>query len=336
MLIKSLQTFAGYIPLGLLQNFSRQRLLMPFYHTISDKKLPHIEHLYQVRNTKLFSKDLEYLLEHFSPIDLHQLIQFVEKGKALPKNAFFLSFDDGLSECYHIIAPILKKKGIPATFFLNSDFLDNKSLMFRYKASYLIEELQHRNNIDTIIKKHFSKYQLPYLNVKESLLQVRWHHEALLNDLAQEFGIDFNTFLETQQPYLNSQQVKEMQVDGFTFGSHSQNHPTYNKISLDDQIAQTTISQDFVSNQFNPRHKVFAFPFTDVGVSKAFFDRVLLKDNFQLTFGGAGLKHELIKGQLQRFGIETQQNQTVRQLIHSEYFYFMIKSLFRKNTIRRD
>lgn len=333
-LIQTLHAFSSFIPLGLLQSISQQRLLSLFYHTISDNDLAHIKHLYKVRDSRTFRQDLDYLLQHYEPIDLSQLIEHAQKGKALPKNAFFLTFDDGLSECYHVIAPILKEKGIPATFFLNSDFVDNKALMFRYKASYLIELLLTYKEADSILRKHFHQYQLPYKNIY-SLLKVRWLQQAMLDDIAQEIGVDFKAFLREQQPYLSQQQIQNMLEDGFTFGSHSQNHPMYQSIPLEQQINQTLLSQQYVHEQFQLPYKVFAFPFTDTGVSKAFFKRIIEEEKFQLTFGGAGIKHETIVGQLQRFGIETQDNTSIKSLIHSEYCYYLIKALFRKNTIHR-
>lgn len=335
-LIKSLQLFSSSIPLSWLKTISRQDFLAIFYHTISDQELPHIKHLYRVRGTALFEKDLDYLLKHFTPIGLNELIEAVHQHKKLPSNAFFLTFDDGLAECYHTIAPILKKKGIPATFFLNSDFVDNKALMFRYKASYLIEELTKRQVSTTEVALLFRKHKVTFLDLKSALLSVRWHQEALLDDLARSFEIDFNAFLNDQKPYLSQEQISQMIEDGFTFGSHSQNHPTYNRIDLSSQIEQTLLSQAFLNQHFQLPYQTFAFPFTDSGVSKAFFDKILGEEKFPLTFGGAGLKHEVIKGQLQRFGMETQQLNTPKQLIHTEYCYYIIKSIFRKNTIYRN
>ena len=208
--------------------------------------------------------------------------------------------------------------------------------MFRYKASFLIEKLKGEKNIDLLLKKHFKNYQLPYSNIKDSLLSVRWHQQALLDELALETGIEFNAFLQKQKPYLDTNQIKEMILDGFTFGSHSQNHPTYSKLNIDEQISQTLSSQEFTTNNFTLNYKVFAFPFTDAFVSKAFFERILEKEGFQLTFGGAGLKHELIKGHLQRFGMENSKLKTAQKMIHTEFCYYIIKSLFRKNIIQRD
>lgn len=334
-LIQSLHFFSRSIPLPWLRALSGQRFISIFYHTISNQELPHIKHLYRVRNTTLFEQDLDYLLKFFTPIGITELIEAIYHKKPLPSNAFFLSFDDGLAECYHVIAPILKRKGIPATFFINSDFVDNKGLMFRYKASYLIEELSKQSIPHSKIAPFFKSYQLPFSDLKSSLLSVRWLQQNLLDDLAAAFDVDFNSFLKQQEPYLTQQEISQMIADGFTFGSHSQNHPTYNAIELKDQIQQTLLSQTYLKEVFQLPYQIFAFPFTDSGVSKAFFDKILGEEKFQLTFGGAGLKHETIQGQLQRFGMETQQLNSPKQLLHTEYCYYIIKSIFRKNTIYR-
>jgi peptidoglycan/xylan/chitin deacetylase (PgdA/CDA1 family) len=130
-------------------------------------------------------------------------------------------------------------------------------------------------------------------------------------------------------------QIQQLLDQGFDIGSHSQNHPTYNLLSLEQQIAQTVQGQQLLEQQFELPHRVFAFPFTDYGVSRAFFERILRQEQFQLTFGGAGLKKESIKGQIQRFGVETQQSTPLRTTLHTEYCYFLIKAIFGKNTIQR-
>ena len=69
------------------------------------------------------------------------MIAFVNGEKQLSQGKVFLSFDDGLREVYTIIAPILKERGLPATFFITTDFIDNKKLFYRNKASLLIEAI---------------------------------------------------------------------------------------------------------------------------------------------------------------------------------------------------
>ncbi len=135
-----------FFPVELLTKITGKNTIFPFYHIVSNDKVPHVEHLYPIRTTQKFEQDLDFFLNHYTPIEIDDIIDSTLHGKPLKKNSFLLSFDDGLSEVYDIIAPILLRKGIPAIFFINSGFIDNKDLFFRYKASILIEKLKNDNS----------------------------------------------------------------------------------------------------------------------------------------------------------------------------------------------
>src|SRR5690606_19551070 len=121
---------------------------LPTYHSITDHTPDHLKFLYKPRTKKEFLNDLEFILKIYKPIDLQQLIRIVHKKEEVSNNLFHISFDDGLKECYEVIAPILKQKGIPATFFINPSFIGNKNLMFRYKASILINKILKEKRTD--------------------------------------------------------------------------------------------------------------------------------------------------------------------------------------------
>ena len=70
---------------------------------------------------------------------------------------FLLSFDDGLSSFYQTIAPILEEESIKAINFVNTDFLDNRELFFRYKVNLIIDKLKH-GPISDSQKKEVQKY----------------------------------------------------------------------------------------------------------------------------------------------------------------------------------
>ena len=112
-----------------MSNLSNQRLIIPLYHSLKAyENQDFISPLYQLRTVETFEKDLEYFLKHFKPISLEDLI-LLNKKKEQPKTpSFHITFDDGLSSFYQVAAPLLEKKGIPATCFLNNDFIDNQEL----------------------------------------------------------------------------------------------------------------------------------------------------------------------------------------------------------------
>ncbi len=327
-----IQKISSVIPSKLLINGVDMKIILPFYHTISNNKLAHIKHLYQLKNEKQFINDLDYLLKYYQPINYLQLKKHFYKEKIITKKSFFLSFDDGLSECYDIIAPILKKKGIPATFFLNSHFIDNKSLFYRYKISLIIEEIINNSKNKNKLLNYIQKDNHLNINIFDWLKQIKYSDKNKLNEIAELINLDFNEFLKKEKPYLTTVQINKLIADGFSIGCHSVNHPEYKKLSLKEQVEQTNNSSDFICKKFNLNYKIFAFPFTDAKVSKTFFN-IIFKNNFELTFGTFGLKHHFSEKNIERIPMEIS-NLKAKNIIKYEYFYYFLKSFFGKNNIK--
>lgn len=318
-----------YIPPKSLQKLTGQRLILPFYHAVSNEDLPHIKHLYGVTGVDKFVADLDFLLKYYEPIDYHQFRDLALRNVLPEQPSFLLSFDDGLSEFYSLIAPILKRKGISAICFLNSGFVDNKELFYRYKASLLIEELRKNPESLRLLPADFDRPK-----VEQEILAVTYQNKAVLDEIAKSISFDFDSFLAERKPYLNSDQIEELINQGFYFGAHSIDHPEYQLISFEEQIRQTKESVDFVSDRFSVDYKIFSFPFTDYNVSKKFFSYIESNNLVDFSFGTAGQKKDTSIHNFQRIPFEIT-GFSARKIHNAELFYYLLKAPFGKNIIRR-
>ena len=92
------------LPLIFLIKLSGIKVIFPFYHTVSNNPPAHVKHLYKVRTVTQFRKDLDFLTKYYTST---QTVS--EEHNKITQNNFYLSFDDGLSESYDVIIPILKE-----------------------------------------------------------------------------------------------------------------------------------------------------------------------------------------------------------------------------------
>ena len=122
---------------------SNQNMINVFYHSVSNEYLPHISPLYKLKSIAEFENDIDFILKHFNPVSINEIQQIVAENKIFSKPSFHISFDDGLREVYTNVLPILKAKGIPATVFVNSNFVGNRNLFYRYKVALLIDRLKN-------------------------------------------------------------------------------------------------------------------------------------------------------------------------------------------------
>ena len=265
-------------------------VLFPCAHMVSDDKPVHVRHLYPFKDIRKFSDDLDHLARHFRPIDIPEIIECLRQGRELPRNSFLYSFDDGFSEMHSVVAPILKRKGLPAIFFLNPDFLDNKKLFYRCKISLIIHRLEAKGTISASRLQVASQLGLPKEStvddLRKALLGMDQSHDPVLDLIAESLDMSFEDYLSTIKPFLNTDQVNDLVKDGFRIGGHSMDHPVFEKIPLEKQLSQACDSVDMLVKQFNLPYRLFAFPFSDRNISSQFFDRIAGPDpRIELFFG---------------------------------------------------
>ena len=168
-----------------LAGFMGQKTIFPFYHVVSNEYLPHLSHLYPYRNESQFEEDLDTMLKVYKPVSIEDYLKGSPRSGEKPQIVF--SFDDGLIECHQYIAPLLKKKGVPAIFFLNNDFIDNRGLFFRYKASLLLEHIGR----DPLLLVQAAQYMnIPAEQVKKAILMITYKQRFLLDGLSMDLGFD--------------------------------------------------------------------------------------------------------------------------------------------------
>jgi len=327
---------SGLFPFRTLQSFNNYKIIFPFYHLVANERVPHVVHLYPYKSEREFEKDLDFLLKHYKPVSLSEFRQQHVQGKSPDYNSFLLTFDDGLKEFKEVIVPILLKKGIPAVNFLNSGFIDNKDLFFRYKASLLVEEIQQNKvdwrNLTRLFREHGYKE-----DIKRTLLGISYHEREFLDIVAGHLGVSFRDYLETEKPYMTSEDIKSLTKIGFDFGGHSIDHPEYWNLDLGDQIRQTLSSIDTVTNLTNSDFRLFSFPFSDEWVKGAFFGNDAIISKVDLLFGTSGMKKEQHSGHFQRIALEMREGKAnAEAILRYEYMCFFFKIFLNRNTIYRN
>lgn len=318
-----------------LMHISKREIILPFYHTVSDMHLSHLTHLYPVLSVQRFTEDLDFLLKYYQPIDHQQLIDHQNGTNPLHQPSFFLSFDDGLAECEEIIAPILLQKGIPATFFLNTAFIDNKDMFFRLKTSLLMERMHHVKMTDNqilSIKSILAPYSISFEQALD-LKKITYTNRHILEDIALVLSVNFQSFLHEYKPYLSSEQIQSLINQGFNIGSHSVDHAYFPELSEDEQVNQVLQSVRFLKDNFGVDSRMFSFPFTDFNVNVSFFERI--KSEVDVSFGTSNLKKDCICTNLQRIPMELPDKDNAEQIITDAYLRFIAKMLLGKQTIQR-
>jgi peptidoglycan/xylan/chitin deacetylase (PgdA/CDA1 family) len=249
------------------------------------------------------------LLTHFRAVHPEELILASQTGQKLSPDGFLLSFDDGLSEAYDTIAPILQQKGISAFFFLNPAFLDNRELFYRCKLSLVLDALEFQKPGEAVLERMSGLLGIPGTEktvIQSAVLAVNYLNRKLADDLGDCLELSFDEYLKKVKPYLLTEQVKELIRKGFYFGAHSLDHPNYRLISLEEQLFQTRESCKYMRRSFGISYTAFSFPHEDAGVKQVFFDELQREPSpsIDVFFGTQNQKIEIQNRMFHRFNAE--------------------------------
>lgn len=306
-------------------------VFFPFFHAVSNQVLPHIRQLYSTRNTAEFESDLDYLLKYFEPVKMSEFLAG-GRGKETRKPPMVLSFDDGLIQCHQEILPVLLRKGIPATFFLNNHFIDNKDLFFRYKVSLLMELLPGKSEAE---KKQASRIlQCPLPDIGSRLLGLSYLERELADRLSNQWSYSFEAYMSAHPVYLSSHHIVDMVEKGFEMGSHGLDHPQFSLLPAGESLDHIRQSLEDLQLRFGLDYKYFSFPFTDFGVQDETIKELFRRNIIEAGFGTAGLKEDMGPYYFQRVPMEFR-GLDAKQILRGELKRRRVRKLAGKNRVSR-
>lgn len=74
-----------------------------------------------------FETYCSFFRRHFTVMPLSEIVSRIESGAEVSRS-LAVTFDDGYRDNYELAAPILRRLGLPATFFVVSDFIDSDTV----------------------------------------------------------------------------------------------------------------------------------------------------------------------------------------------------------------
>ncbi len=192
-----------------------------------------------------FAAQCDHLAARYHPISLTETHRTFKNGDALPSNAVVITIDDGYRDFYTSAFPILKSRGIPATVFLVTEFLDGRLWLWTEQVQYAIEHTSRRECEIPIDSR--APLRLSLLSpvqraqaigaIKQALKTIPNHARlATLAALPEILGVQIPESPPAGCEPLAWDQVREMARSGIEFGGHTRTHPILSRIELEDEL----------------------------------------------------------------------------------------------------
>lgn len=271
---------------------------VPLYHFVSDEPPVFLTTLYKVFSVKQFQKHLDFYLRYFTPIGLEDFPYL--KDKKFRKPPMLLTFDDGFRNFYEVVFPILYAKGIPSAIFVCNDFVEQKQAFYRLKVGAILAQLN-----DEKWQQHPSLRS--FKSIKKCKKYIRsWYQnqKEVLDTCFQDFYPDFDE-KNLKDLFMGKDELEKLYKKGVAIGGHSSTHPNFELLSTEEQLNEAKLSMQFVKENFPQSVYAFAFPFSDKGLQREFFQQAEEQGVFDISFGTGGWKKSANPNHYQRLAVES-------------------------------
>jgi len=242
----------------------------------------------------VFEQQMCFLLQHFTPVKASRIQ--TDLGREI---RFAVTLDDGYEDNYRIAAPILKKLGIPATFYVVSDFVGTDRLFWWEQIADLMRrsnqfelDLQavvpgfYRGNGNTSVLPMQSSADRGYA-YEQLCARIRGGLHADIPVQVKRAAEYFNVPVREQgRDYglMNWDQLNDLVSQGFEIGGHTATH--CNVVGADETLLQRELieSMNVIEAKLDIPVESFAYPYGMFETSSKVVTNLLARTNCKAAF----------------------------------------------------
>lgn len=207
-----------------------------------------------------FEAQMRALTSHFRLLPLSEAVRRLKAG-SLPARAACVTFDDGYADNAEIALPILKRCGVPATFFIATGYLNGG----RMWNDTVVEALR-RAGISTLTLEDTQAGALAIDSPEAKRRAIKkllsaWKYlpfgerQARADALAVSLGSDLPNDL-----MMRDDQVRELRTAGMEIGAHTETHPILARIPAAEARSEVIRSRDYLQALLGQPIGLFAYP----------------------------------------------------------------------------
>ncbi len=248
------------------------RLLVLNYHRVGESTRTLFDSGIYSCTADEFDWQVAWLKKRFVFPTLEEAADIIH-GRTVPKkNSVLITFDDGYRDNYQIAFPILKKHGVPGTFFLPTAFVGTGNLPWWDQIAYLIKisskqriSLTYPDKMEFDITRRFRAQSIRSILTAFKTPRTT-DPERFIRELGEACGTQ--TVTEAPEPcFMSWDEAREMTRGGMSFGSHTHSHEIISKLPYSRQLEELTQSKAILERELQTPIQTLAYP---VGAADSF------------------------------------------------------------------
>jgi peptidoglycan/xylan/chitin deacetylase (PgdA/CDA1 family) len=207
-----------------------------------------------------FDGQMRALSRFFTPLPLGEGVERLRRG-TLPAHAACVTFDDGYRDNADVALPILRRHGVPATFFIATGYLNggrmwNDTVVESIRASTLPEVDLKSFGIGVV---RLSTPELRRKAIREILAALKHlGSEERRTKVAEIEALSGNPL--PRDLMMRDDDVRALRTSGMEIGAHTATHPILTRLSSADARREINESRECLAGILNEPVSLFAYP----------------------------------------------------------------------------
>ncbi|MGB8013333.1 MAG: polysaccharide deacetylase family protein [Terriglobales bacterium] len=242
--------------------FAKPRAAVLMYHSVVEDPAQTANTIRISQSRASFESQMSALARRFNPVSMEQITEFAAAGRRLPRRPVAVTFDDGFADNYDVALPILRRYGIPATFYILVDAVETGTspwyvrLTFAFRTT-TVGEWKHPENGRT--------FQLGRADDKNAALNMAWDEGAARAGGAQEqFVRQIENSLQVNpldaRLMMNWDQVRALKKAGHIIGGHTLSHPNLAHIAEEEARREIRGCKERLEEKLGEPIEHFSYP----------------------------------------------------------------------------
>lgn len=240
------------------------KLLVLVYHRI----LPEVTFnpLNTVVSVRTFIRQLDTLACKYPMISLQDAMAQCRSGRETAGVQVVLTFDDGYWDSYEVAFPILQKKGLPAAFFVVTNYIDSDRPVWDWEIVMLLNAHREITDVEVegiALRQKRNEPRMTFAGrVLERIKSADMETTRKVVEILKRQSRDYPGLHSLEDgACMRWEQVRTMCQNGMEIGSHSQSHRSLARIPLEEAIREITKSKQIIEDNTKGNCAHFAFPF---------------------------------------------------------------------------
>jgi peptidoglycan/xylan/chitin deacetylase (PgdA/CDA1 family) len=212
---------------------------------------------------KVFEAQMELIKKEYHPLNLDDILDYLENKRSIPRKSVAITFDDGFADNYEIAAPILHRLGIKAAFYVTVNAIEYGCFPWFIRLRRAFQRTRkemwgnsEKNGLFSLTNVK-DKYAAFIYACEKCARLVGSSQTDMVTSIENE--LDVGQIVYKRPPMMSWNQIESLRGEGHIIGSHTLSHP--NVVHISNHAMKCEIEQSKHRLEEKLRAKVIHFSY---------------------------------------------------------------------------